>query len=174
MLKKLGEFLRFLESWKLEAFLILVAIGSYGISFVNPLGSSIGLHYSFRILLFVYLIRIFISFRLWRLSRGVAIINAFLSFQISSAFMAIGFTALKYPGYELLIRGAISGLQIFLIIMGIFFLVRWRKLNKQVYWKNLRWNLARVFIATLICFLLFYVWDIPTELSIQPISPNIS
>lgn len=160
--------LKIIESWKLELLLILVAFTAYGISFVNPLWSTIGFNYAFRILLLLYLIRIFISFRHWKISRGISIINAFLNFQISFAIMAIGFTVLMYPGYALLTSGAISGIQIYSIIIGIFFLVRWKKINKEVYWDNLKWNIARALITSLICIILFYRMDMMGEFNSVP------
>jgi hypothetical protein len=165
MIKKI---LKIIESWKLELILILTAIASYGISFVNPIGTTVGFHYSFRILLLVYLIRIFISIRHWRVSRGISVIHVFLNFQISSAVMAIGFTVLMYPGYGLLTSGAISGIRIFSIIIGIFLLIRWKKINKHAYWDNLKWNLTRALIASLICIILFYSMDMIAEFNIVP------
>lgn len=144
--------------------IFLVAIG---LNTINISNETIG-RYSLLILLLFYFSRMLISFRQWKFSRGISIINAYLNFQISASVMAIGFIFLSYDGCEILTYNAITGPQTFLTIIGIFLLIRWSKLNKQVYWISLKWNVIRAITGVIICLILFYTLDFPSRFKTYP------
>jgi hypothetical protein len=161
---------KFIESNKIEGILIIIFVVAIGLNVVDLTYEIIG-RYSLLILLLIYLLRMLISFRQWKFSRGISVINAYLNFQISSSVMAIGYIFLSYPGYGILTYNSITGPQTFLIIIGIFLVIRWRKIDKQVYWVFLKWNVIRAFTGVIICLLLFYALDIPTQFTTYP-PPN--
>lgn len=76
---------------------------------------------------------------------------------------AIAFTFMHWPGHYFLTYEAITGTQIFIVIIGIFLLIKWTKINKTVYWGYLKENSIKALIGMIICFILFYAFDMPSH-----------
>jgi hypothetical protein len=162
--------IKFIESNKVEGILIVIFILAIGLNAFGLSYEIIG-RCSLLILILFYLLRMLISFRQWKFSRGIVIINAYLNFQISSSVMAIGFIFLSYQGYAILTYNAITGPQTFLTVIGIFLIIRWRKINKKIYWEYSKANVIRSLTGIIICLILFYTLDIPSRFDSYP-PPN--
>ena len=57
--------------------------------------------------------------------------------------LAIAYLFLGWPGRYLMLNNTIAGPKFFLIVIGIFLLIRWRDLNKPVYWNYLKENIIK-------------------------------
>lgn len=159
---------KIIESKKLEIYLITLVIISIGLSLLAIPLRVVPLVISFLILFFIYLLRVFISFRHWKLSKGISIINAFLNVQIMICLEAIAFTFLNWPGHFFLTYEAITGTQIFIAIIGIFLLLKWRKINRTIYWEYLKENTVKALTGIIICLILFYAFDMPSHFNNYP------
>lgn len=148
--------IRFIESNRIEFFILAVFAISIGLSIARVSWATSSLNISFLVLVPLYIIRMIVSFRHWKLSRGIAVINAMLNFQIANALLAIGYTFLKLPGANTLIPNAILGAELYIPIIAIFLLARWRKINRKLYWEFSKWNFVRMLVSTTICIIILY------------------
>lgn len=157
-----------IESKKLEIYLIALAIIFIGLTFMNIPYRAAPLAVVFLVLFLIYLLRFFVSFKHWKLSKGISMINAFLNVQIMICLEAIVFTFLNWPGQYMITYQAITGTQIFILIIGIFLLIKWKKINRAIYWEYLKANTLKALTGMIICFILFYVYDMPSHFTTYP------
>jgi hypothetical protein len=160
--------MKFIENKKIEYYILATFILSIGLTFINVSFRLIPLVICFSLLTLLYLIRLIISFRHWRFSRGISVINAYLNFELMYIVLAISYTFLNWPGSAILTYNAVTGPQFFLLIIGIFLIIRWTKLNKVIYWNILKENTYKVIIGIAVCFILFYYFDMPSKFNKYP------
>lgn len=159
---------KIIESQRLEIYLIALVIVSIGLKAVSIPSSTAILAISFFILFFMYLIRMFISFRHWKFSKGISIINSFLNVQILICLEAITFVFLNWPGHYLITYVAITGTQMFIAIILIFLILKRKQINRTIYWEYLGENTVKAIIGMLICFILFYKFDMASHINNYP------
>lgn len=160
--------INFFESKKVEIYLLSFFIITVGIVQIDIPYKSASLVISLAILLFLYFIRAIISFRQWKFSKGISVLNSYLNFQLFCIIEAIGFTFLKWPGHSLLTYNAITSPQFFIIFIGIFILIRWTKLNRRLYWERLKENTYKVLIGIFICLILYYTLNMSSNFNNYP------
>lgn len=161
---------RLIVSWITELILLCVWVFSIQLKVLGNIQAPLA-YGSFLVMLF-YLLRLFLSFRHWKTGRGITVINAYLNFQIFAAFTAISHTILEYPGAVQMTFATITSPPNFLLFIGLFLLIRWKKLNKQVYWHHLKGNIWRAVAGTVACVVLFYVFNMPASFKEYPPENN--
>ena len=154
----------FIESKKIDYCLFASLIITICITFLASPFRLDPLHFTLLIYVLIYIIRIFLSFHNWKISKGISLINACLNFQIAYALVGIGFTFLGYWGYPLLVNNAIVLPQFYLLVIGVFLLFRYKSTNWKMYWTYLRFNIFKAVLGITICFILFYAFDMPEKL----------
>ena len=157
--------IKFIESNRIEFFLLSVITVSIGLTIFGVTWGTRSLHISFLVLVPIYLLRMIVSFRHWKLSRGISVINAYLNFQINYALVAVGFTFLKFQGYDIMTYYALLGPKLYLPIIAIFLLFRWKKINRKLYWEFTKWNFVKMIIGFVICFIMFYAFDMTSSIN---------
>jgi hypothetical protein len=158
-----------IDSLKLELSLIGITVLSIIVKCTNIPNNSIPLAISTALLLLIYLFRALFSFRYWKFSRGIAIINVLINFEMSYIVMGMCYTFLKWPDYGALIYMAIISLpQMILLWIGLFLIFRWRGLRKDIYWSYLKGNIMRSVLGIIICLFTFYGLDIPSKVKKYP------
>lgn len=160
----------FIESGKVD----LYFVGALCVSFViSSLKFAIGLELFegiFYIYLMLSLARIFVSLRHWRTSKGIALSNMWLNFQICSATLAIGYIILALPGYSMVTFASVAGFPNFLIIIGIVLVLKsfFRKTNWKLYWAYLKFNVLKAVVGFIICVTLFYSFNMSKRMDPYP------
>jgi hypothetical protein len=160
--------IKIIESRKLEIYLIALAIVFIGLTFLNLPFNKAPLAVLSLIIILFYFLRLIVSFRHWKFSKGISVINAFLNLQIWICFQAIAFTFLNWPGHYSLTYEALTGTQIFILTIAIFLLIKWNKINRSVYWDYLKENTVNALTGMIICFILFYAYDMPSHFTNYP------
>ena len=160
--------LKFIESKKIEYYLLAIYIVAIAVSLLDFKQRLIMLVLILIPAFLLYLIRIFTSFRHWKFSKGISILNAYLNFQMLNIVLAIAYLFLGWPGRYLMLNTTIAGPKFFLIVIGIFLIIRWRDLNKPIYWNYLKENIIKALIGTAICVILYFTVEIPDTILIQP------
>jgi hypothetical protein len=156
------------ESKKIEYSLIALLILSIGLTLISPTIGRKVLGILWMLLSIFCIIRIFYSFRHWKFNKGISVINFILNIQIFYSLMAMCYTFCRWPGYSLVMYASINSVQIFLIPIAIFLLIRWTKLNRPTYWEYLKENIVKALIGIGICFILFYAYDMPSNFKEYP------
>ncbi|MDO9261666.1 MAG: hypothetical protein Q7U08_06975 [Flavobacteriaceae bacterium] len=160
--------IKIIESKKLEIYLIALVIVSIGVTFIDIPFRAAPLAILFFVVFLLYLLRLIVSFRHWKLSKGISFINAFLNLQLMLCFESIAFTFLNWNGQYIITYEAIAGTQIFIFIIGIFLAIKWRKINKTIYWEYLKENTVKALTGMIICVILFYAYDMPSHFNSYP------
>jgi hypothetical protein len=151
--------IKIIESPKIEFSLIALSFGFELLNIMKLPWGTRALFIALSILMLIYMLRIFTSFRRWRLSRGISVVNAILNFQLFTCTSAILFTLLAMPGDAQMVMVALGVPEFYIVFIALFLLIRWRKLDKQLYWKMLKWNVARAAVGLIICMTLFQAFD---------------
>jgi hypothetical protein len=157
--------IKFIESNRIEIFVLSIFTVSIGLTVFGVTWGPRSLHLSLLVLIPIYFLRMIVSLRHWKLSRGISVINAYLNFQIMYAITAIGFTFLTYTGYDIMTSYALLGPKLYLPIIAIFLLFRWKKINRKLYWEFLKWNFVKMIIGFVICFIMFYAFDMTSSIN---------
>jgi hypothetical protein len=156
--------IKFLESQKVEFCAVVIFIISVAISFLGIPFRLIPLEIIFRVFLLLYVLRIFISFRQWKSTKGVSLINAYLNFIIAYAVMAMGFTFLKLPGYPIVTYNVIAGPHYYVFLIAIVLIFIFDRNRWTMYWTNLKGNVFKVVLGILTCLILFKSFDMSSTL----------
>ncbi len=159
---------KIIESKKIEYSLIALFILSAGLSFITLTIGRKALVILWMLLSILYIIRMFYSFRHWKFSKGISVLNFILNIQIFYSLMAMCYTFCSWPDYSTVTYSSINSAQIFLLPIGIFLLIRWTKLVRPTYWEYLKENIAKALIGLVICFILFYAYDMPSNFKEYP------
>ena len=149
--------IKIIESIKVEIGLLAFFVLSIGLVPILGYGPFAG---AFLFVFLLYFIRIFISFRHWKISKGISVLNAGLNFQVLVCVQALGFIYMHWPGASAILSGCFAWFQQFLVVTCIFLVIRWKKLDKKLYWDHVKGNVIRVFISIVICLILLNAFDI--------------
>lgn len=160
--------IKFLESKRIDFYLFPSLIIIICLSYLDFKFRFIPLVIIYSIYTLLYIVRIFLSFHNWKISKGISLINAYLNYQIVYALSGIGFTFLKWPGYTLMTYNAIISPLYFLLIIAIFLLFRLDKINWKLYWELIKLNIFRALIGITICIILFYSFDMSDKMNPYP------
>lgn len=158
---------KLIESKKLEYYLLAIFIVSISITLLDFKQKRIPIVLILIPLFLLYTTRLFMSFRHWKLSKGISVINAFLNFQILQGVLAISYLFLGWPGRYLLIFNTIRGPWTFVFIIVIFLMLKWSKINKVLYWSFLKENTVMAIILTLVCLVFYFTVKTADMIPIQ-------
>jgi hypothetical protein len=159
----------FIESGEVDLYFAGALVVSFGISFLTV---AIGLDVFegiFYIYLLLSLLRVFVSLRHWRTSKGISLTSLWLNYQICMAVLTIGYIVLALPGYPMLTFASVSGFP-YLSIIGLLLFVKsiFRKTDWKLYWVHLRFNLIKAVVGFIICVVLFYSFNISEKMDPYP------
>ena len=157
--------IKILTSRKLEYYLIAIVIVAIGLTLPNIPFRNVPLVIFGAVLFLLYLTRIFIAFRHWKFSKGISFIDAFLNLQILISVEAITYTFLNWPGHYVLTFEAVTGTQMFILIIGIYLLVKRKKINRTVYWEYLKDDTIKALIGMMICIVLYYAFHMSEHIN---------
>jgi hypothetical protein len=151
--------IKIVDSYKLELFLFFNSMLSIAFGFGGPRWIA----FSIVMIITLYFCRMLTSLKHWRISKGIAMFNFSLNLQIINVVLAIGFIVNKYEGYSLMTYNAITGFKILTVLVGLVLVFRWGRINTNLYFKLSKYNIAKAFVGTFICYFLFYILDMSRD-----------